>query len=160
MIRAARPDDGERLREIAIAAKAHWGYELDRVEEWAAHGDFSATGLRTKEFYVAERDGHAVAFSSLIPQGEICVLDDLWVEPDAMGGGVGRELFEHALERAAELAARTLEWEAEPHAVGFYERMGGRYVRDSDPSEWGRILPIMGIDVPQATGAAARRPLP
>ena len=34
-----------------------------------------------------------------------------------------------------------MEWEAEPNALGFYERMGGRYLRDSDPrSKWGRTL--------------------
>jgi GNAT superfamily N-acetyltransferase len=147
VIRPARPDEGERLREIAIAAKAHWGYPLDQVRDWAAQGDFTAAGLRAKEFYVAETDGRPVAFASLIPQGEVCVLDDLWVDPDAMGGGIGTQLFRFAAERARELGARMLEWEAEPHAVGFYKRMGGRHLRDSEPSEWGRILPVMGIDV-------------
>jgi GNAT superfamily N-acetyltransferase len=147
VIRPARADEGGRLREIAIAAKAHWGYELDRVQEWAAQGDFTAEGLRAKEFYVAEEGGRAVAFASLIPQGDVCILDDLWVEPEAMGGGVGTELFRFAAERAADLGARSLEWEAEPNAVGFYERMGGRRLRDSGPSEWGRILPVMGIDL-------------
>jgi hypothetical protein len=34
-----------------------------------------------------------------------------------------------------------------PSAVGFYEKMGGRYLRDSAPSEWGRVLPVMGVDL-------------
>src|SRR5919197_5590836 len=29
-IRSVAPDEGERLREIAIAAKGYWGYETDR----------------------------------------------------------------------------------------------------------------------------------
>lgn len=119
MIRRARPNEADRLREIAIAAKAHWVYELDQVRDWAAQGDFSAESLRTKEFYVAKEGGRVVAFASLIPQGEVAVLDDLWVEPAAMGAGLGTELFRFAAERAAELGARRLEWEAEPHAVGF-----------------------------------------
>jgi GNAT superfamily N-acetyltransferase len=145
-IRPPRPDEGERLREIAVAAKAHWGYEHEGVARWAAQGDFSPEGLRAKEFLLAEVDGAAVAFASLIP-GEVAVLDDLWVEPAAMRRGVGRALFAAAAARAAELGGRSLEWEAEPHAVGFYERMGARHLRDSGPSEWGRILPVMGIDL-------------
>jgi GNAT superfamily N-acetyltransferase len=145
MIRRARPAEDDRLREIAIAAKAHWGYELEQVRAWAAQLDFSAAG---QEFYVAEADGQAAAFMSLIPQGEVCVLEDLWVDPTAMGQGVGAALFRFGAERAAELGAQTMEWEAEPNAVGFYERMGGRYVRDSEPSEWGRILPVMAITLP------------
>ncbi|HEY6585184.1 MAG TPA: GNAT family N-acetyltransferase [Gaiellaceae bacterium] len=147
MIRPPRPDEGERLREIAIAAKAHWGYPLEQVRSWADQGDFSAAGLDAKEFLVAEEDGRAVAFASLVGRGAVCVLDDLWVEPAAMGKRVGSALFGAAKERARTLGARTLEWEAEPHAVGFYERMGGRYLRDSPPSEWGRVLPVMGLEL-------------
>ena len=44
-IRAARPDEGERLRQIAIEAKGHWGYDRDWVRAWAATGDFSPAGL-------------------------------------------------------------------------------------------------------------------
>ena len=147
MIRAARPEEGERLREIAKAAKGYWGYDSEQVEAWVSEGDFSPAGMERKEFFVAERDGRAIAFSSLIPLGEVCVLDDLWVDPEAIGTGVGTTLFCHAVTRGRALGARMLEWEAEPNAVGFYQRMGGRYLRDSEPSEWGRILPVMGIDL-------------
>jgi len=143
VIRPPHPDEGERLREIATAAKAHWGYPPEQVEDWAADADFT-TG---KEVLVAEEDGRAVAFASLIGRGAVIVLDDLWVEPEEMGKGVGGELFRRAADRAKELGARTLEWEAEPNAVGFYERMGARYLRDSPPTEWGRILPVMGIEL-------------
>jgi hypothetical protein len=58
---------------------------------------------------------------------------------------VGAELFRFVAARAAALGASRLEWESDPNAVGFYERMGARHLRDSPPSEWGRILPVMGI---------------
>lgn len=145
-IRPPRPDEGERLREIATAAKAHWGYEHEAVVQWAARGDFSAEGLGAKEFFVADVDGAVVAFAALIP-GEVGVLDDLWVEPGAMGQGVGGALFAAVARRAAERGARSLEWEAEPHAVGFYERMGARHLRNSGPSDWGRMLSVMGIEL-------------
>jgi GNAT superfamily N-acetyltransferase len=73
-----------------------------------------------------------------------------WVEPAWIGQGIGARLFRHAVERARQLGAKRLEWEAEPNAVGFYERMGGRYLRDSEPSEWGRVLAVMGIDLADA----------
>ena len=145
-IRPAASDEGERLREIAIASKQHWGYEQKEVVRWAAKGDFSPEGLRAKEFYVADAVGLAVGFASLIA-GEVAVLDDLWVEPEWIGKGIGARLFRAVAERAAALGARSLEWEAEPYAVGFYERMGAGHLRDSGPSEWGRILPVMGIEL-------------
>ena len=40
-----------------------------------------------------------------------------------------------------------MEWEAEPNAIGFYQKMGSRYRRDSASSEWGRILQVMGVEL-------------
>ena len=45
------------------------------------------------------------------------------------------------------LGAKRLEWEAEPNAIGFYEKMGGRYVRESEQTEWGRRLSVMGVEL-------------
>jgi GNAT superfamily N-acetyltransferase len=146
-IRHARPHEGERLREIAVAAKGHWGYDSERVLEWAAMGDFSPGGLRENEVFVAEVEGRAVAWAALILRGDLVWLDDLWVEPQWIGKGVGSLLFRHAARRAAELGGKRMEWEAEPNAVGFYERLGGRYLRDSEPTSWGRAIPVMGVDL-------------
>lgn len=149
-IRRAASHEGERLREIATAAKGYWGYEGDRVREWGASLDFSLDGLRGAEVYVADVDGRVVGWAALISRGEVCWLDDLWVEPAWIGTGIGSRLFRYTAERGTRLGARRMEWETEPNAVGFYERMGGRYLRDSEPSEWGRILAVMGIDLASA----------
>jgi GNAT superfamily N-acetyltransferase len=146
-LRAALPDEGEQLREIAMDAKAYWGYDRDWVRSWAAHGDFSADALTSKPVLVAEADDRAVAFAIVIPRGQVAWLDDLWVEPSWIGRGIGTMLFEAASARARELKAERMEWEAELNAVGFYERMGARYLRDSEETELGRVLPIMGLDL-------------
>lgn len=146
-IRTAKPSEGERLREIAEAAKAYWGYDPEVVRRWAAAGDFSKEGLSSKEVFVAEAAGRAIGWAALIAKGEAVWLDDMWVEPEWIGKGVGSLLFRRAVERATTLGGTTMEWEAEPNAVGFYERVGGRYLRDSEPSEWGRVLPVMGVDL-------------
>jgi GNAT superfamily N-acetyltransferase len=135
------------LREIAIAAKAYWGYEQDWVRSWAGQGDFSAEALTIKPVLVAETEGRPVAFAIVIPKGAVAWLDDLWVEPDWIGRGVGTKLFQAAAHSARELGAERMEWEAELNAVGFYEKVGGRYVRDSEETELGRTLPIMGVSL-------------
>lgn len=135
------------MREIARAAKAHWGYDEEWVRGWAARGDFSPEALTAKPVLVAEAGGRAVGFAALIPAGELCVLDDLWIEPEWIGRGVGTQLFRACADRARDLGAERLEWEADPHAVGFYERMGGRYLRDSPPTELNRVIPVMGLDL-------------
>jgi hypothetical protein len=57
-------------------------------------------------------------------------------------------MFEHARTRARELGGLSLEWESDPNAVGFYEKMGGRYLREGQPKESGEPYPVMGISLP------------
>jgi GNAT superfamily N-acetyltransferase len=128
----------ESLRDIAYAAKAHWGYDPALVRAWADSFEFPA------EERILVEDG---GWAAVVPKGEVCWLDDLWVEPAAMGRGLGRRLFERAAELGRELGCTRMEWEAEPNALGFYERMGASYVRDSDVTEWGRVLPVMGVSL-------------
>ena len=147
VIRDGRDADFGRLREIAVDSKAHWGYDRGRVEQWAEGGDFEPESLGKRLVYVAEVDGEPVGWASLIPRGEVAWLEDLWVEPAWIGRGVGRMLFEHVKERARALGAVRLEWEAEPNAAGFYEHMGGTYIRDSEETEWGRVLEVLGVEL-------------
>ncbi len=79
--RPAAADEGERLREIAIAAKASWGYDLKRVREWAAMGDFSPAGLREKGVFVAPVGKNPVGWVAAIRKDDVLWLDDLWIEP-------------------------------------------------------------------------------
>jgi GNAT superfamily N-acetyltransferase len=145
-IRDGQASDFERLRKIAVDSKAHWGYDRRLVEEWA-EGEFEPEGLGRRLVYVAEAEGAPIGWASLIPRGAVGWLEDLWVEPAWIGRGVGRMLFEHVKDRAGRLGAERLEWEAEPNAHGFYERMGGSYVRDSEVTEWGRVLDVLGVEL-------------
>ena len=147
VIRPAFPGEGERLREIAAAAKGYWGYDAELVRAWAASLDLSPARLAGAKVFVAEVDARALGWAELLPPaGGVCVLEHLWVEPAWMRRGIGSALFRHAADRARGLGATTMEWEAEPHALGFYARMGGRDLR-TVTSEWGRELSVMGVSL-------------
>ena len=144
----ARQADEQRLREIAFAAKAGWGYDRQRVARWADTLRLCDQATAAAETFVYETNGKPVAWMRLIPREHICILEDLWVEPALHRHGIGSSLFRHAQERAHALGAQQLEWEAEPYAIAFYERMGGKHITNAAPNEWGRVLPIMAIAVP------------
>jgi len=141
VIRPTQPGDADRLREIARAAKAHWGYDAELVRSWSS-------GIELKgEIEVAEENGEVVAWSALVPGTDgVYVLEDLWVAPDYMGRGIGAELFRRAATRARELGASVLELGADPNAVGFYEKVGARVVGEH-LSEWNRMTPLMRLDL-------------
>jgi N-acetylglutamate synthase-like GNAT family acetyltransferase len=142
-VRGVRPGDHERVRELTFESKSHWAYDRDFVRRWAEGLSFESADER----WVAELDGEIVAWAALIPPAAgVAVLDDLWVDPAAMGRGLGSRLFLVAADRARELGAERLEWGAEPNAIGFYEKLGGRKLRDH-VTEWGRVAPWMGLDL-------------
>lgn len=143
VIRAGRAADYERLRELTFESKAHWGYDRGFVRAWADGLEFPRGGER----WVAEEDGTIVAWAALTPPRDgVAVLDHLWVDPACLGRGIGTQLFRLAAERARELGAERMEWGAEPNAVGFYEKTGGRFLRDH-VTEWGRVAPWMGLEL-------------
>ena len=75
---------------------------------------------------------------------ELAFLDDLFVDPGAMGQGLGRRLFLRAAEVAREWGYGVLELESDPYAERFYLRLGCERVAMS-PSALvpGRSIPLM-----------------
>lgn len=146
-IRRALPEEGEALRKIAVASKGHWGYDQDFLARFAEILSLSPDEIRRHDVWILEETGNVAGFYALIHHGEVSELDDLWLLPRYIGTGLGRRLFEHAVTRAREHGAVRVEWEAEPHATGFYERMGGRPVRETS-SRLGRTLAIFALDLP------------
>ena len=92
-------------------------------------------------------DGVPVAFYTLQEKDGCAWIENLWVLPDLIGKGIGKKLFLHALELARQRGYKTLRLEADPNAVGFYEKMGMLKVDEhhSEVDGQPRILPIMEI---------------
>jgi ribosomal protein S18 acetylase RimI-like enzyme len=99
--------------------------------------------------YVLEADGVPIGWHRVTRRGSRAELEDLWLEPAHIGQGLGRRLFRHAVTVARRLGARSLEWDADPYALGFYTAMGGREIGRSPSSVVpGRTLPRMRLDLP------------
>jgi len=142
----ATAEQAVRLTQIAHAAKSYWGYPARWIELW--HNQLTITGafIEQHEVYAAvDADGALLGFYALGDDGEKLTLEHLWVQPSSFGAGVGRQLFEHAVARARQLGGRVLEIESDPHAEGFYQRMGAEtigavtYELEGQP----RVLPLM-----------------
>lgn len=137
------------LTQIALAAKRYWGYPERWIEIWTPQLTFNPEYFESNPSWVAVEEGKPVAFYTLLEANEIASIENLWVLPEFMGKGVGRRLFLHAVETARGRGYKTLQLEADPNAVGFYERMGMHKTgeRHSEVDGAPRILPIMEIDL-------------
>ncbi|MFJ8142999.1 GNAT family N-acetyltransferase [Streptomyces sp. NPDC096013] len=124
-IRPAQDGEAGLLSDLALRSKAHWGYDTAFLEACREELTLRDAELTTRRTAVAECDGHIVGFTTLegvAPQG---VLGMMFVEPDAIGQGVGRLLFTHAVETARALGFTGFTIDADPNAEAFYEAMGG-----------------------------------
>ena len=152
-IRRARPDEAGALTALARRSKAHWEYEADFLELVGAAMTISAADVMAHEVWVLEDAACRTAGYHRVLPGDPAELEDMWVEPDVMGSGHGRRLFEHATEIARSAGAAALELDADPNAVGFYERMGMVRIGET-PSNLipGRALPRMRLDFDTSQG--------
>lgn len=146
--RPARPQEAEFLSNLAYASKASWGYSVEFMaacrEDLTLSGAVIGEGLTT----VCEQDGRVVGFFRLANTAEGPFLTDLFVAPTSRGGGVGQALWQHATGQARSLGWPFLLLDSDPHAEGFYRRMGGRKVGEVPSAVFpGRMLPRMRFDL-------------
>lgn len=146
-IRRALPEEADRLSHIALSAKRHWGYPQRWMEIWRPQLTFSSEYLNENESWVAEVENQPIAFYTLRDKDKNAWIEDLWVLPEYIGQGIGKELFLNATSRARQMGYKTLQLEADPNALGFYEKMGMSKIseRHTEVDGQPRILPIMEI---------------
>ena len=134
-IRAGEQSDVPLIAELirGLARYEKLEHEVTLTEEKLDRALFGERPYA--ETLIAEDDGRAVAFalffhsfSTFLAQPGI-YLEDLFVVPEARGGGVGRALLEKLAETAVERGCGRLEWAVldwnEP-AIRFYERLGAK----------------------------------
>ncbi|PZR75501.1 MAG: GNAT family N-acetyltransferase [Chthoniobacterales bacterium] len=145
----AKPEDAAVLTEIAFAAKSHWGYPQEWIESWRDVLTMRPEFLKANEAWCALEDNQVLGFYVLTTESDGLHLDHLWIRPSAMGRGIGRDLFEHAVRQGKELRHIALRIEVDPNAEGFYQRMGARRVGTNTASvgETRRELPLLIYDL-------------
>lgn len=122
----AKPEEADALTEIAHAAKRYWGYPEQWISSWGEILTMRPDFIAANVAYCAREDVQIVGFYLLTDEVDGLHLDHLWIIPRAMGRGIGRALFEHAVGEARKVGHATLKIEADPNAAGFYTRMGAR----------------------------------
>lgn len=150
-IRQARIEEQDKLSEIAIRSKAYWGYsegfmqackyELTVTDEKISSSDY--------QYIVACEQAQIKGFAGLQRiSTQICELDGLFVDPEFIGKGIGRLLFEHALTVLKSQNFKMLHIHSDPHASDFYQKMGASFIRQvPSGSIDGRQLPLYTLAI-------------
>ena len=146
-IRYAFSSDSDRLTQITVASKRHWGYPEHWIQLWLPQLTISPEYISDHDAWIALADNVPAAWYSFVFDSGSLWLDHLWVLPDYMGQGIGRRLFQHALERCRALGFSVLKIEADPNAQSFYEKMGAYKIGEHHGEVDGRlrILPVLEV---------------
>ena len=140
--RRASTEEAEELTELTIASKAHWGYDEAFMEIARPYLVITPEYLEANECWVAVFEGRTIGWFSLVEQPGGLLLDNFFLLPGHIGSGLGRRMWQQALDRAVARGAERLTLEADPNAAGFYERMGARRTGTVIASGTGRELPV------------------
>ena len=148
MIVKANISDTKLLSEIAMISKSFWGYtkqQLDSLVDDLTVSEKLILETHTFNFLVEDK---IVGFYILNQQqNNNCELEMLFVLPNFIGKGIGKQLLQHAFKKAKNLKVKTVALLADPNAVAFYTSQGFKIIYKKESSIAGRFLPIMQKDL-------------
>jgi GNAT superfamily N-acetyltransferase len=167
LIRPAEPDDVRLLHQfiVALAREEDFPGPVTARDADVAEALFGPRA--TAEAVVAVVDGERAGFALFYPTYSTIVgrpgihLEDLYVQPDHRGGGVGRALLAHLADLALSRGGARLEWavlRTNEAALRFYDRLHAREVDEIATLRLdGEALRELGTSVEQ-TGSPAVSP--
>jgi GNAT superfamily N-acetyltransferase len=148
IVRLARVDEAPMLSDLALHLKGYWGYNAAFLEHCRPFLQMLPEDIAAGYFYVVEADGVVEGFYSWRPNDEDADLADLFVDPAAIGRGLGKRLWEHAATLTRGMGFRSLIVQSDPNAEGFYFAMGATRIGESLSEVFeGRMLPLLRIEL-------------
>jgi GNAT superfamily N-acetyltransferase len=153
VIRNARRAECDVLTALCVRSKAHWGYDAAFMAQCRDSLRVRPEAVRDGRVFVAvDAADRPLGVAQIDLMDGAADLGLLFVDPPAMGLGIGRQLLLHAIEavRCAGLHGMTIL--ADPYAARFYERMGAK-LRCMAPSDAvpGRMLPLYDLAIAPAS---------
>jgi len=143
----SQPTDAAVLTEIAKTAKACWGYPKEQLDKWEEELTITPRDIEENFVFHIEQAGKIVGFYSLSEKNGVFDFEHMWVLPEYTGKGFGKMLFDHAKEIALQTGGKKIRVESDPHAEGFYVKMGMRRIGEKESSIPDRMLPILEMEL-------------
>jgi GNAT superfamily N-acetyltransferase len=147
-IRRAQPDEADALTELALRAKASWGYDEDFIVRCKDSLTITGDEIHHYPVFVVTIDEVVCGYYALAIEPPESLLLALFIEPDHVRQGLGFRLFGHATATARAIGCTSMMIESDPNAEPFYVRMGAHRAGEVESDvESGRMLPLMRFDM-------------
>ncbi|QDS36153.1 GNAT family N-acetyltransferase [Brevibacillus brevis] len=148
-IRRAKGHEASELSDLAYRSKAYWGYSDEFMEACRDDLTLSPAHIEEHEVYVLEDEG-IKGFMSLEKDAEQeqWLLGFLFMEPEAVGKGYGKALWQHMVEVAQKLDIPVINIHSDPYAEPFYLSRGAKRVGEIVSTVFpGRKLPLLEVEI-------------
>ena len=153
MIRPARPEECAALTALCVRSKTHWGYDAAFMAQCRDSLRVRPEAVRDGWVFVAvDARDWPLGIAQVDLADGAADLGLLFVDPPAIGMGIGRRLLRHAMDAVARAGLASMTILADPYAAPFYERMGAK-LRCMAPSDAvpGRMLPLYDLAIAPAS---------
>lgn len=126
MINICRAKVGEAsiLTNIAINSEAYWGYDEEYMESFKNTYGVSENYISNYPTFLIEDNQIIVGFYSILMNVGETELEYFFINPNYIGKGYGKLLWNHVIENAKNLNIKQLEIVTSPEAIDFYIKMG------------------------------------
>ncbi len=133
IIRPAQVGEHVALTELALrSVQQGWGYP-EEFMAWEPEAiTVSPAHIMDALTSVLESEGRMLGFYVLKGGPPEIEMSRLMIEPDAIGSGNGRRLWDHAVSTARSLGASVITLDADPNAEPFYRHMGAETVGEHE----------------------------
>lgn len=140
--RIADINDLEALNTISVKSKRYWGYPETWIRKWMDELTLDKVKFSRQNILVVEDEGILVGFASIIETPESYEILHLWILPEFIGKGFGKQLLEKTIEKFV-AADKEIIVVADPNAEKFYQSQGFIAFDRVESFPKGRFLPIM-----------------
>ena len=137
-------EDAATISKLAKRSKAYWGYSEELLLSWEENLTITTAYIEKHHLFKYVCENKILAFYALErPEETKFIIEYLFVEPEAIGQGIGRVFVEDIFKRAKDHGVNELELHADPFAEKFYKHLGFERVGEFETPIPGRYLPIM-----------------
>jgi GNAT superfamily N-acetyltransferase len=158
VFRRAIPAEAPLLNELTGRSVLSWGYEPEFLDWEPEAITVTSELIMSWPVFVLEDAGRIVGYYGLLGEPPEMALDKLFVEPDRIGTGCGKRLWQHAVTTARGMGASVLTLASDPNAAPFYQAMGAEWVCEEPTSRPGWALQMFRFRLlPAAADGQASR---
>ena len=160
-IRSATVHEAQVLSQLAVEAKAAWGYPRTQLRAWQNALTVTRNSITRFPTFVADVRGENAGFYQLATSPSCWEFEHFWVRPRFMRQGIGRAMLFHAAALAKDAGLTELVIDSDPNAEAFYAACGAQRVgvipapTEGNPS---RVRPQLRLVVTQAGSRKHPRP--